>query len=424
MNRRTLLRRSAASVIAAPFLRLLERPARASTGKARRLLIFFTPDGNIPTRWTPEGSGVDYSFAADSILEPLTDYREHLLVLGGMDLSDAVGHSGAMAAVLTNHGDASSETGGMSLDQFVASRLNAPTRFASLELGVQTSLAGGTEDSRVSYAGPESWVTPDDDPRSVYTRLYGDLIGNAAAADRLLRRRASVLDLAMDELSDLRGRLGAEERIRLEAHLSSLRDLERALSGSDSCAPSLEPEYMSIYSNDNFPDLTRAQLALAVQALACDATRVATVQLSTTLSSTVFTWLGHSLSHHSLSHAEDATGEMAQGFVEDERWFAEQFAYLLDLMLATPDPETGESLLEDTVVLWAKELGEGRSHKTTDVPWVLAGPAGGAFTPGRYVDLGGVPHARVMVSICQALGLDNESFGDAEVGTGPVEDLS
>ena len=112
----------------------------------------FTPDGTIPSAWTPVGSGADYSFAAGSILEPLRDHRDQLLVLGGMNLTDATGHDGAMAAVLTNHGDASSETGGMSLDQYVAGALNAPTRFASLELSCDGVRKSGSCDSGYSCA--------------------------------------------------------------------------------------------------------------------------------------------------------------------------------------------------------------------------------------------------------------------------------
>ena len=45
------------------------------------------------------------------------------------------------------------------------------------------------------------------------------------------------------------------------------------------------------------------------------------------------------------------------------------------------------------------------------------------FTPGRYLQLGGVNHAHVLVSICHALGLDNDSFGNPDAGTGPLEVL-
>ena len=58
------------------------------------------------------------------------------------------------------------------------------------------------------------------------------------------------------------------------------------------------------------------------------------------------------------------------------------------------------------------------------VPFILAGPAGGAFRPGRYIDYGEESHSKLLVSICHALGLDNTTFGDTTTGEGPLGGLS
>ena len=47
----------------------------------------------------------------------------------------------------------------------------------------------------------------------------------------------------------------------------------------------------------------------------------------------------------------------------------------------------------------AQELGDGRMHTCEAVPSVLAGSGGGFFTTGRKVDLTGVTHDAVLVSI-------------------------
>ena len=144
-------------------------------------------------------------------------------------------------------------------------------------------------------------------------------------------------------------------------------------------------------------------------------TNVTTVQLSHTISQTVFTWLGHSESHHSLSHAAPADTVNLGMFVETERWYAEQFAYLLNLLLSLPDPFTGAPLLDDTLVLWVKELGDGRIHTCVDVPWVLAGSAGGYFHRSTSISQ---THDGVLTSIAQAFGLELETFGTGD--SGPV----
>ncbi len=424
LNRRRLLRSSAAFLFAAPFARMVTQPARAACpGAAKRLLIFFSPNGTIHSWWRPDGSGSSYSFPSGSILEPLAGLEDQLLLLDGINFIGSDNHEPGMIAMLTGNGDASSETGGMSLDQYVASKLGTSSRFASLELGALTSLWGGSSQTRMSYSGPDELVTPDDDPTHVYTRLFGDLAGGPEAAARILARRQSVLDLVMDEISELEGRLGAEQKVQLEAHLESLRAVEQSLSGGGSCETPDAPADVSSSSNDAFPDLVKAQIDLAVLALSCGATNVVSVQCSHTISPVAFTWLGQSDLHHSLSHADDTNTSAIAEFVAAERWFSEQFATLVGAMQAATDPETGAPLLDESVVLWAKELGDGRQHTCEDVPWVIAGDAGGAFATGRYLDLGGMGHSRVLVSICQALGLSNETFGDPDCGEGAAEEL-
>ena len=423
MRRRSFLAGLGASLLASPFCSLLSGEARAGAVPARRLLIFFSPNGTIHEHWRPSGGEEDYSFPSGSILEPLTHLREHLLVLGGLDFHNGNNHEGGMAAMLTNGGGQNTPTQGKSIDQFIAAQLGGDTRFPSLELGVQTSAWGGNSQTRMCYAGPGTYVTPDDNPQNVWSRMFEGLVGDASAAQLLRERRMSVLDLARQELQELHNRVGVEERLKLQAHMESLFSLEQSLGEVATCDVTDAPMGSGIYANENFPTLGTAQMDLAVTALACGMTNIATVQFSHTVGPTVFSWLGISEGHHSLSHAGDQDTTGVANFVATERWYAEQFAYLVEKMLATPDPETGGSLLDSTVVLWAKELGDGRLHTCEGVPFVIAGNGGGAFRTGRYVDCGGQYHSRLLVSICQAMGLTNETFGDPAAGTGGLEEL-
>jgi hypothetical protein len=356
-------------------------------------------------------------------MENLTPWKDRMLVIDGMDFYNTDNHEPGMIAMLTNNGDASSETAGMSLDQWIASKIGGQSRFSSLELGVQTSLWGGTPQTRMSYSAPGELVTPDDNPASVYARLYGDLAGGADAAARLLAHRQSVLDLVGGELRDLQTRLGSTEKAKLDAHLESLRSVERQLSGGGTCTPGTEPSIADPSDNASFPDVTSAQIELAIEALACDFTRVASVQMSHTISPTVLDWAGASDGHHSLSHSDDGNSSGIAQFLACERWFADQVGAALTRLSELPSPDGGLSLLDDTLVLWCKELGDSRLHTCTSVPWVIFGDAGGYFRTGRYVDLGGTFHSKVMVSICEAFGLDNTTFGDPASGSGGAEVL-
>ena len=408
-SRRRLLAGGASGVLAAPFVRLLNRPARADEdARASRLLVFFTPNGTIHDHWRPTGSGASFSFPAGSMLEALTPHRDQLLVLDGMDFCTGNNHEGGMAAMLTAGGDTS-------IDQTVADHIGGSTRFASLELGAQTSLWGGGVQTRMAYRDG-AYVTPDDSPHNVFDRMFG------AVGDPVLsERRQRLLDLNRGEIASLRSRLGVAERHLLDAHLEGLDAVERSLSGESTCDSPTGFAYYDPMSNDNFPLVAQHQIDLAVQALACGMTNVVTLQLSHTVGPTVFSWLGQTDGHHSLSHSADTDPTNVANFVACERWYAEQFAYLLDQLSLAPDPETGGSMLDSTLVFWAQELGDGRLHTCEAVPWVLAGSGGGFFSPGRYLDLGGATHDAVLTSIAHAFGLELPSYG---VGTaGPLEVL-
>jgi hypothetical protein len=277
----------------------------------------------------------------------------------------------------------------------------------------------------MSYASGGTFVTPEDRPRKAFQRMFGDVTGaDPSELDKLALRKRSILDVVKGDLADLYPRLGREEQIKLEQHLDALRKTEKGMTGVGNCATPLSPVEIDPYANDNFPAVGRAQMDLLVTALACGLTRVASIQWAHTVSPTVFRWLGLTEGHHDLSHKDDSNAQGVADFVTAERWHAEQFAYLLSALGTLPEPGGSGTMLDNTVVLWAKELADGRRHDGKSVPFILAGKAGGYLKTGRYLNFGGAPHQKLLVSICQAMGLTNPTFGDPSHGTGPLDGLA
>ena len=426
LRRRDLLRGLGIGLVAAPFVNLLMSPRSraAADSTARRLIVFFSPNGTVPAHWTPSGTETDFTFPAGSILEPLTAIKDQVIVVDGLDFYGADNHEGGMAAMLTASGTAGDESLGMSIDQFVASKIGQDSRFASLEFGVQTSAWGAGAQTRMSYAGPGQWVSPDDDPAHVYGRLFGDFMGGDQAAEALRTRRQRVVDLLVDEANALKARLGSEEKPKLEAHLEALAKVEKGLMGGVGCGLPPAPDAVNSQDNTNFPAVTTAQIDLMVTALACDMTRVASLQCSHTVSPTVCSWVpGVAEGHHSLSHIDDSNVAGVQQFVDAERWFAQQFVYLVQKLADTPEADGTGSMLDNSVVLWSKEMGDSRAHVCKGVPFVIAGKAGGRFTTGRYLKVPGETHGKLLVSLCQAMGVDVKTFGNPVSGTGPLAGL-
>ena len=81
----------------------------------------------------------------------------------------------------------------------------------------------------------------------------------------------------------------------------------------------------------------------------------------------------------------------------------------------------GSTMLDNTLLLWGNELGAGNSHSYKDIPWLLAGGAGGALQMGRYLQFLDRPHNDLLVSVCHAMGLDDvTTFGIPGVCTGAL----
>jgi hypothetical protein len=417
INRRQGLKGLGAALLCAPFYRLLSEPSRAKAAASpKRIIFWFSPNGTVHKHWRPTGGETDFSFAPGSILEPLAAHKQSLIILDGLDFVGTRGgsHEGGMEHALTGGG-------APSLDQFMASKLGMATAFPSIELGVQTSAWGASVQTRMSYNDKHQFVHPEDDPVAAYRRLFGGATAAAspgtngqgsAAGDP----RKSVLDLVRGELTSLRKQLGTQERVKLDAHLESLRQIERRTAGAAAasgaaCGGTQAPSLADAKSNEKFPDVGKLQMDVLVAAAACDLSRVLSLQWTHTVSPTIFSWAGASEGHHELSHKDDGNTAGVASFVAAERWVSEQFVSFLDRLKATPEADGSGTLLDTSTVVWVKELGDGRLHDFKSVPFIIAGGGNGLWSTGRYVKLDQVPHQKLLVTLGQSMGIAMESFG-------------
>jgi hypothetical protein len=100
--------------------------------------------------------------------------------------------------------------------------------------------------------------------------------------------------------------------------------------------------------------------------------------------------------------------------VKQRRWWVSQFGYLLAQLKARP--EGSGTMLDSSVILLCTEICDGNTHLHDNMPFVLAGRAGGAIKTGRLLQFDGVRHGNLLVSIAQAMGESLGSFGDASSG--------
>ena len=97
-------------------------------------------------------------------------------------------------------------------------------------------------------------------------------------------------------------------------------------------------------------------------------------------------------------------------------------------MKATPYGDS--NLLDHTVVYLCSDINDGDLHDHRSMPFVLAGGGKAGLRTGRYLNYTGKgqggqneAHAKLLVSIANALGVPVDSFGYTAMGTGGLPGL-
>lgn len=470
VSRRLVLKGTTGLALSLPWLESLARRAAvgAEPTPPRRLLIWTQPNGTVMDRWAPVAGPTERDFELSEILAPLERHKADMVVVQNLMQREATGHQ--YVTSLTGHGyvdlGARYVSKGVSLDQYVAQKQRGTTPIASLELGV-----GQAEDGQgaVSWAGAGRSVIGEANPFKVYARLVGggtsSAVADQAEAQRLLSRRRSIIDTVTDPLSSLTGRLGGADRAIVDNYLESVRGVERELVALETklvtcrvvaigADPSVADQIPWWQQSANAPAALALQRKLAVTALACDITRVVTLTVAGS-SGGLRTFdsidgVSRSADWHAISH--DVEKGQDQELTLIERWHAEQLALLLDDLKAVQEP-SGESLLSNTLLLTNNEYGcngpvsylppdprtgarNTLTHSGVMMPYLVFGQCGGAIKTGRNLVLPfrngteleraqgeGLSHTRLLVSVLNALGYEDTTFGDPAHAEGTVPGL-
>jgi hypothetical protein len=199
------------------------------------------------------------------------------------------------------------------------------------------------------------------------------------------------------------------------------------VAGAPVCAAPTVGTRLDVNATPNMPAVGKLQMDLLAAALACDLTRVASLQWTSAEIDQSFPWLNlPDVLHHRTSHAGDSDAAAQEALTKINTWYAEQFRYLLERLASYKEGEG--TLLDNTVVFWGIEVGKGNNHAHRDLPFLLAGSCGGALRTGRFVDhmaggASGHPHNNLLVSLANAMGLPDKTFGDPAHCTGPLAGL-
>jgi hypothetical protein len=312
-----------------------------------------------------------------------------------------------------------------SMDYLIGHKLqqDIASPYPVINLGVLFSnYCSGT----AAWEAPGVPAYPSDDPYQVFDQLFSGTqmpqTDTAVEQRRIVRK--SVLDYVQKDIARFARKLGTADRQKVDGHLSAIRDIEQRLTPpmtSGQCTvPTLGPMY-DVHNEDNYDKVLTAQIDIGVAALAAGLSQVLTLHASSgTGSHYCPTWLGYSgpdgyitdagdeACHHAIAHADDAVKLVI------DTWFYQKVAYLIAKLKSVP--EGGGTMFDNTVVLVTNPMDSGNHHEISNLPWLLAGSAGGFFKTGQALQTNDASHTGLLIGLCNAFGVSPTGWADPNYG--------
>jgi hypothetical protein len=394
------------------------------------MAFFYVPNGVHMPAWRPAQEGAKFSLPVT--LEPLAPYRDDLLVLSGLAqqnseaLGDGAGdHARALSCFLTGvhplKTDGANIHVGVSVDQVAAAHLAGQTRLPSLELGIERGAQSGNCDSGYScaYSSNISWRTPtmpmakEVNPRAAFDRLFAGVHQPGAAGEKEKRDlyQKSVIDFALDDAQQLRGRLGMNDRRKLDEYLTSVREVEKRIGSSETklADPPAGANRPSSIPQD-YREHVRLMFDLIALAFQTDTTRICSFMYANEGSTRPYPTIGVPDGHHDLSHHGNDP-KKHEKLKKINRFHIEQFAYLLGKLSSIREGE--HSLLDNAMLVYGSGISDGDRHNHDDLPVLVVGKGGGTLKPGRHIKLSPQPLNNLYLSMLDRLDVRIDRLGDS-----------
>jgi hypothetical protein len=421
-SRRTMLRGVGVS-IALPWLESVavwgdETTSKHPSSEAPvRFGVLFAGNGFHKSHWWAKGAGKEMQLG--KVLDPLGDFREKMLFIGGLYNENALKgniHSSQTGNLLSGAPLASGGEirSGTSIDQVLAQTYGRETKVPSLVLGCEKSNPSVHKNYSMLYSSHISWNSPSTPtPLEVYPALAFDRLFN----DTVNRGDKSVLDAVMADASDLRRNVSSADQRKLDEYLNSVREVEQRIERAgkrgelQGWRPALDKPNIPRPAPGIPQDIgehMRLMSDILVLAFQTDAARICTLKLNNDHSSLRFTNLGVDyMIHHLLSHQE------SDDWLKVNQFFVEQLAYIARKLDAVQEGE--RTALDNSMLMFCSSMLTG-SHDATQLPVIILGRGGGKLETGRVLHYHGRPNRKMCslyLSLMDKFGVQRDHFGDS-----------
>jgi hypothetical protein len=448
-------------------LRMARVSLAAPPGPKKRFFLFYMPHGVAPEHYNPRFMDSDRTnFALDqtnvSILGPLQPYRPYVNVYQGFKYPGGSTHTGSVSC-LSGVPTVDATTPRTTLEHVIAKSLNVKP----LVLGACSHQPYGLDSNGMLFWNGTA-VDPEKNPAKAADSLFG--AGMPVNADTELQQM--LLTLTEAEVGAMRTELASltSESTKLQRHLDALAAIKNeAGSGQSTCStrPSLPTVEMVrsmsagqvidpsggndyFYQEKNFPLIMQAQLELVTQALICNAAQVIALMpmyptadfnmkfTQPTTPDPASGWAHHNGLSHTMYQAapgaqynspltiDNLNKDTRATFARTQLWFAQQLVSKVVQPLATMDDPSapGTKVLDNTIIYWMSEIGDGQDHSTgskiiypqtpTFLPLVTIGKAAGALRTQQIVKFDtDRPAGELYLALARAMGATSATFPDA-----------
>jgi hypothetical protein len=433
LSRRTVLRGLGAA-IALPLLEAMlpqsgytapstYRPLSKSGAKPTPRVIFcYVPNGVNVMEWAPAASGASY--ALSPTLAPLREHRARFSVLSGLGHPHSTGgHSGAdtwLTGANLRAVPGKDYTNTISVDQVIAEKIGAQTRFPSIEIGDMSGTGSALHSHTLAFDRNGTPLPCENSPQRLFERLF--VPDDAASRDAALKRFAekrSILDEVLGEAKALETRLGGADKSKLNEYLASVRETElrvqRQVAWIDVPKPKVVTQGLQLNSQPgnahDRPMWLDVMLEISYLAFLTDATRVITFEWSREAGG----FGGGGENHHELSHHGGDAG-MLKKLANIDRFHVERLARFLTFLQSTE--EGGRTMLDHTMVVYGSGMnsGERGDHSPKNLPLIVAGGGAWGLKHGQHLAHNPDKHpplSNVLLSVAQKMGVETDRFQDA-----------
>ena len=380
----------AGAVVLQPFL---QRLAAEEAGQAppKRFIFFLESNGLYPYHVQPKGVErgkgdrlIDLPLADLELPEavaPLAPFKKRLGIIQNLShkISGGGDHGkgyGGLGCFNWRRGVA-----GQTIDHALASA--QPSILPVLGLCVPPS-ADTVFANSVSASAPRRPTPMVCQPDLAFRMLFGSVADGDAG--KAFQSRSKLLDWCRSDIKRVREELPSMDREKLDVYLDTFEQMRSRQEKINDIKDRLKANLPAINKFDSRRTTQRfeAQCAIATASLASGLTNVVTLDAAGGIG-LYHTWteLGVTKDGHAIGHSVDAP-DSVKFAVAIRRFHAERVADLARRLDAVK--EGNGTMLDNTLIIWMSDSGEGHHGFCGEWPLVLVGGLGGKLkTAGRFL---------------------------------------